>query len=93
MHGGALDRDAGPKPEQLQDGTVISLDRQIRQSLYDPASVIYVYWSELKVGQSPGGNPVWTVTVKYRAKNGYGAYMGNRMESYYFKDGFWNLSP
>jgi hypothetical protein len=90
--GSALDRNAGPKPEQLKDGTVVSLDQQIRQSLKDPDSVIYISWGELEVGHTPGGNPAWTVRVIYRAKNGYGAYMGNKMESYYFKDGFWNLS-
>ena len=31
LHGSALDRDAGPKPQQLPDGTVPSLDRQIRE--------------------------------------------------------------
>ena len=50
MHSSALDRDAGPKPEQLQDGTVVSLDQQIRGSLFDPDSLIYVSWGELKVG-------------------------------------------
>jgi hypothetical protein len=93
LMGSALDRNAGPKPEQLKDGTVVSLDQQIRRSLYDPDSLIYVSWGELEVGQTPGGNPAWTVWVIYRAKNGYGAYMGNKMESYYFKDGFWNLRP
>jgi hypothetical protein len=91
LTGSALDRDAGPKPTQLEDGTVVSLDQQIRQSLFDPDSLIYESRGELKVGQSPGGNPVWTITITYRAKNRYGAYTGNRMESYWLKDGFWNL--
>ena len=90
-HGTMLDRDAGPKPKQLEDGTVVSLDQQIRRSLKDPDSVIYASWGELKIGQSPGGNPVWTVMVTYRAKNGYGAYMGNTTEVYYLKHGFWQL--
>jgi len=34
--GSALDRDAGPKPEQLPDGTIVSLDQQIRRWLLDP---------------------------------------------------------
>jgi hypothetical protein len=55
--------------------------------------VIYAYWSELTVGQSPGGNPAWTVTVTYRAKNSYGGYVGNRTESYWLKDGTWMLKP
>jgi hypothetical protein len=93
LTGTLLDRDAGPKPAQLADGTVVSLDQQLRQSLYDPDSLIYVSRGELKVGHTPGGNPAWTVTIIYRAKNGYGAYMGNKFESYYLKDGFWNLSP
>jgi hypothetical protein len=86
---GALDRDAGPKPQQLPDGIVPSLDRQMRAFLLDPDSLIYVYWSDLKLGQSPGGHPAWTVTVTYRAKNSYGVYTGNKTEIYYLKDNFW----
>jgi hypothetical protein len=93
LRGGALDRDAGPKPEQLQDGTVPSLDRQIRAWLKDPDSVIYAYWSDVTIGQSPGGNPAWIVTVTYRAKNSYGAYEGNKTYSYWLKDGIWMLKP
>jgi hypothetical protein len=88
-HGSALDRDAGPKPQQLPDGTVPSLDRQIRALLLDPDSLIYVYWGDLKLGQSPGGNPAWTVTVTYRAKNSYGAYPGNKTEIYWLKGKWW----
>jgi hypothetical protein len=91
LTGSALDRDAGPNPEQLEDGTIVSLDQQIRRWLLDPDSLIYESWGELKVGQSPGGNPAWTVTVKYRAKNAYGAYAGNTTASYWLKDGLWNM--
>ena len=94
LAGGALDRDAGPKPEQLKGGTIVSLDKQIRRWLLDPDSVIYDWWGELKLGQSPGGNPAWTVTVAYRAKNRYGAYTGDRTESYWLtKNGTWMLKP
>ena len=89
LTGGALDRDAGPKPAQLEDGTIVSLDQQIRRWLLDPDSLIYESWGELKVGQSPGGNPAWTVTVTYRAKNAYGAYSGDTTVSYWLKDGLW----
>ena len=93
--GSALDRNVGPKPEQLPDGTVVSLDKQIRQWLLDPDSLIYDSWGELKVGPSPGGNPAWTVTVTYRTKNAHGAYMGNMTCSYWLreKDGIWLLRP
>ncbi len=89
LTGSLLDRDAGPKPAQLDDGTIVSLDQQIRRWLLDPDSLIYESWGELKVGQSPGGNPAWTVTVTYRAKNAYGAYTGNTTVSYWLKDGVW----
>jgi len=89
LTGSALDRDAGPKPTQLEDGTIVSLDQQIRRWLLDPDSLIYESWGELKVGQSPGGNPAWTVTVTYRAKNAYGAYTGNTTVSYWLKDELW----
>jgi hypothetical protein len=55
LHGSSLDRDAGPKPEQLKDGTVVSLDRQIRRSLKDPDSLIYASWGKLELGKTPGG--------------------------------------
>ena len=62
--------------------------------LLDPNSLIYVYWTDLKVGQSPGGNPAWTVTVTYRAKNAYGAYTGDKTYTYWLKDGrTWFLKP
>jgi hypothetical protein len=95
LRDGALDRNAGPKPEQLQDGTVPSLHKQIRQWLLDPDSLIYDSWGELKVGLSPGGNPAWTVNVTYRFKNAYGAYMGNIACSYWLreKDGIGLLRP
>jgi hypothetical protein len=95
LHESALDRKVGPKPEQLPDGTVVSLDKQIRPWLLDPDSLIYDSWGELKVGLSPGGNPAWTVTVTYRTKNAHGAYMGNMTCSYWLreKDGVWLLRP
>jgi hypothetical protein len=95
LRDGALDRNVGPKPEQLPDGTVPSLDKQIRPWLLDPGSLIYDSWSELTVGLSPGGNPAWTVTVTYRAKNAHGAYMGNMTCIYWLreKDGIWMLKP
>ena len=95
LHDSALDRNVGPKPEQLPDGTVPSLDKQIRPWLLDPGSLIYDSWSELTVGLSPGGNPAWTVTVTYRAKNAHGAYMGNMTCIYWLreKDGIWMLKP
>jgi len=94
LTGCALDRHVGPKPEQLPDGTVPSLDKQIRPWLLDPDSLIYDSWGELQVGQSPGGNPAWMVTVTYRFKNAHGAYMGNVTCTYWLReDGTWMLKP
>jgi hypothetical protein len=95
LHGSALDRHVGPKPAQLADGTVVSLDKQIRQWLLDPDSLICDSWGELQIGQSPGGNPAWTVTVTYRAKNAHGGYTGNVTGSYWLReeDGIWMLKP
>jgi len=95
LHDSALDRNVGPKPEQLPDGTVPSLDKQIRPWLLDPDSLIYDSWGEVKLGKSPGGNPAWTVIVTYRAKNAHGAYMGNMTCTYWLRenDGIWMLKP
>lgn len=77
----------GPKPTQENDGTVPVIAEQIRKWLKDPDSLVFEKWSEVKLGQSPGGNPAWLVSVTYRAKNSYGAYTGNKRENYWFKDG------
>jgi hypothetical protein len=94
LHDSALDRNAGSKPEQLPEGTVPSLDKQIRHWLLDPDSLIYDSWGELQIGKSPGGNPAWTITVTYRFKNAHGAYMGNVTCTYWLReDGTWMLKP
>ena len=85
--------EAGPKPEQLEDGVVPELDRRIRRWLKDPDSLIYEGWSPVTLARSPGGNPAWLVTVTYRAKNSYGGYTGNKSETYWYdaREKFWKM--
>jgi hypothetical protein len=80
----ALEPSAGMKPGQNDNGEVYTLDKQIRKDLKDPGSLIYEKWSRISLGETPGNNPAWVVTVTYRAKNGYGAYNGNTTETYYW---------
>ena len=70
--------DAGEMP----DGD--SVVAKLRTTLKDPDSLI-AKWQVLK-GKTPGGNAAWVVVVTWRAKNGYGAYDGDKVTRYYFRN-------
>ena len=52
------------------NGSVFQVERYLKASLKDPASLEFVEWSPVK----PGSNNDFEVRVKYRAKNGFGGY-------------------
>lgn len=52
------------------DGSVFQVERYLRATLKDPASLEFVEWSPVVSGP----NNDFEVRVKYRAKNGFGGY-------------------
>lgn len=68
---------AGPKPVTTPwNGTVLCVDRLLRETLNDYESAEYLQWSELTKVKS-NGITYWQVSLKLRAKNAFGAKIIN----------------
>ena len=67
--------DPGPKPvSSAWDASVAEVKKYLADSLNDPKSLECVEWSEVKKTEWQD-KTVWAVRCKYRAKNGFGAYI------------------
>lgn len=61
--------DFGPKPQYSSwDGSFEEIKAYLKDTLNDPASVEYVFWSKVVIG-----NNGWDIRVKYRGKNAFNA--------------------
>jgi LysM repeat protein len=76
---------AGEKPVQQKDGKVQAVINYFNETFHDPFSMRFVRWSPLSIAHF-GANTYWSVTVKFRAKNTFGAYVLTE-ETYYIKNG------
>jgi len=68
------DSSPGPKPTQAKDGKVAVVIDYFNATLDDPFSMKFDTWSRV-IELSVGGLVYWAVTVKYRAKNTFAAYV------------------
>ena len=64
----------GPRPPQLANGQVPAVIRYLNDSLNDPYSMKLLNWSKLSIVYRRD-QPFWYVTLRLRAKNGFGAYI------------------
>jgi hypothetical protein len=66
----------GNKPAQLANGKVQIVTNWLQEYLNDPYSMKIVRWSKVEK-EYVNGEPFWVVKVRFRAKNGFGAYILN----------------
>jgi len=64
----------GPRPSQLANGQVPVVIRYLNDNLNDPYSMKLLKWSKLHIIYKYN-MPFWYVSVRLRAKNGFGAYI------------------
>lgn len=64
----------GPIPSQLANGLVPAVVRYLNENLNDPYSMKLLKWSKLRIVYKYN-QPFWYVTLRLRAKNGFGAYI------------------
>ena len=67
-------KNLGVNPTQAQDGKVKAVIDYFNETLNDPYSMRFVRWSKA-IEKSYRGTKYWSVQVKFRAKNSYGAYV------------------
>jgi hypothetical protein len=65
---------AGPRPSQLASGQVPAVVHYLNDNLNDPYSMKLLKWSKVRLIQRYD-QPFWYVTLRLRAKNGFGAYI------------------
>ena len=65
---------AGNMPSQLANGQVPAVIRYLNDHLNDPYSMKLLNWSKLRIVYK-NDQPFWYVTLRMRAKNGFGAYI------------------
>ena len=75
---------AGPMPTQLANGQIPAVVRYLNDNLHDPYSMKLLKWSKLRVVYRDG-QPFWYVSLRMRAKNGFGAYI-LRNAGFYLKN-------
>ena len=71
----------GVKPTQIANGKVSIVMSYFNEFFHDPYSMRFVRWSKVEKGYHLGV-PYWSVYVKYRAKNSFGAYVLSEMIFY-----------
>jgi Outer membrane efflux protein len=64
----------GPMPAQLANGQIPAVIRYLNDNLNDPYSMKLLKWSKLRIAYKYD-QPFWYVTLRLRAKNGFGAYI------------------
>ena len=67
-------RSAGPMPTQLPNGQIPVVVRYLNDNLHDPYSMKLLKWSKPRIVYKVD-QPFWYVTLRMRAKNGFGAYI------------------
>jgi LysM repeat protein len=77
---------AGNKPVQLKDGTVRPVMDYFNEHFNDPYSMRFVRWSPVTKCSISRFTPCWQVSVKFRAKNAFGAYILAE-ETYFIRKG------
>jgi hypothetical protein len=65
---------AGPVPTQLANGQIPVVVRYLNDNLHDPYSMKLLKWSKPRIVYKYD-QPFWYVTLRMRAKNGFGAYI------------------
>jgi len=65
----------GQIPNQLADGRVPTVVRYLEANLNDPYSMKLLRWSRVRKVYLANREPYWYVTLRLRAKNGFGAYI------------------
>lgn len=65
---------AGPMPTQLAGGQIPVVVRYLNDHLHDPYSMKLLKWSKPRIVYRDD-QPFWYVTLRMRAKNGFGAYI------------------
>lgn len=65
----------GHIPHQLADGRVPTVVRYLEDHLNDPYSMKLLKWSRVRKVYLANRQPYWYVTLRLRAKNGFGAYI------------------
>ena len=65
----------GQIPHQLADGRVPTVVRYLEDNLNDPYSMKLLKWSRIRKVYLANRQPYWYVTLRLRAKNGFGAYI------------------
>jgi hypothetical protein len=75
---------AGPMPTQLANGQVPAVVRYLNESLNDPYSMKLLKWSKVHIVYKYD-QPFWYVSLRMRAKNGFGAYI-LREAGFYLKN-------
>jgi hypothetical protein len=65
----------GQIPHQLPDGRVPTVVRYLEDNLNDPYSMKLLKWSRVRKVYLANRQPYWYVTLRLRAKNGFGAYI------------------
>ena len=73
--------DIGAKPAQAKDGKVQAVVNYINETFNDPYSVRFVKWSAVEKSFDS-----WKVSVRFRAKNGFNAYILSEMIFYIRKN-------
>ncbi len=80
-----INKDIGVKPKQFSNGKVEAVMNYFNENINDPFSMRFVRWSDI-VQKSYKGKSYWSVQVKFRAKNSFGAYILTEMVFYIEKN-------
>lgn len=72
----------GQMPHQLADGRIPTVVRYLEENLNDPYSMKLLKWSRVRKVYLANRQPYWYVTLRLRAKNGFGAYILKEAEFY-----------
>lgn len=75
-----LEADAGEKPSDARARTLVKV--HLKSALHDPRSAEYESWSDIQYAEYRDSKYAWCITVSYRAKNAFGAYVRNQHTGY-----------
>jgi len=75
-----IEAHAGKEPDNTSARVLVRV--QLEKRLHDPQSVKYDSWSEVQYAEYSDGKYAWCITVNYRAKNAFGAYVRNTNKGY-----------
>lgn len=76
------EKGVGPRPSTSLGGGYGIIKDWMQENANDPRSIEYVRWGEPTIWSPDGIHKCWTVVVRYRAKNSFGALTLNESTFY-----------